>query len=157
MSNNSQNVKMLDKDFFENYLTLKIMECQRYDHKFSIYVFGIDCYKKYSNFNCSQLTEFILSTIRPIIRKSDVFAKFDDGKFAVVLPNVNIQGALNAGIKAKNAVNTAVFTANGEEIKLTISLGITELKEDDDYTSFVARLQKLFDDSEKNENSIEIY
>ena len=57
----------------------------------------------------------------------------------VILPHTDIDGATKAGMGLREYIDNAVFSYKGTQIPLTISIGVSEFKKDDDNSSVFER------------------
>ncbi|MEA3369931.1 MAG: GGDEF domain-containing protein [Campylobacterota bacterium] len=82
------------------------------------------------------------------LRESDVFVRFSDTEFVILLPNTDIKQAVTVSQKIRKDIDSYDFF---KSIKLTVSLGVTEyvLAEDNIYNA----LQRVKGALEKAENN----
>lgn len=72
-------------------------------------------------------------------RVTDVVCRFGGDEFVILLPDTGPEGAETYAASAFNAVLDAGFNDNGKPLDVSISLGITALKEEDTLDAALAR------------------
>ena len=109
-----------------------------------IIFFDIDHFKKCNDTHGHMTGDKILSelskTILNNIREEDLFARWGGEEFAILLQNASDTEALGVAQKLRNIVENKAFANN---IKVTISLGISRVAEDDTVDSLMQRVDKL--------------
>ena len=79
-----------------------------------------------------------------MIRKTDVFARYAGEEFVVILPETAIKQGIKVAAKLRKGIEETEFEYKGEKVPVTISVGITEAKEDDrQYQTIVNRADSL--------------
>ncbi len=94
-----------------------------------------------------------------IVRKSDILARTGGEEFTILLNNMNGRNAFVFAEKLRNNIENLTYTNNDIKIKLTISLGISQMKKDDEnLDSIIIRADKaLYLAKEENRNKSVIY
>ena len=72
-------------------------------------------------------------------RVTDVVCRFGGDEFVILLPDTGIDGAETYAVSAFNEVLDAGFNDNGKPLDVSISLGITAIKEGDTLEIALAR------------------
>ncbi len=115
------------KDEFERH--------RRYFRPFSLIMLDIDFFKKINDTHGHQCGDFIIrslaSQIASIIRKTDMCARYGGEEFCCILPETNLNQALDLAEKLREAVANQKYNYRDGSIKVTISLGVAELQEND--------------------------
>jgi diguanylate cyclase (GGDEF)-like protein len=65
------------------------------------------------------------------IRRDEVFARYGGEEFAIVLPETNLEGARALADGLREKVEDSHFTFQNETIRVTISIGVSMLGEQD--------------------------
>ncbi len=96
-------------------------------------MFDIDYFKKVNDKYGHQCGDFILksisSRISSIIRNVDFLSRYGGEEFCCMLPETGIDDSLKAAERFRKAVMEQENNYEGTIIKVTISLGVTELRE----------------------------
>ncbi|MEW6602486.1 MAG: GGDEF domain-containing protein, partial [Nitrospirota bacterium] len=65
----------------------------------------------------------VAGVIRETIRNVDIPARYGGEEFAAVLPGTNHEGAQKMAERLRNAIAGKVFTLDGKELRVTVSIG----------------------------------
>jgi polar amino acid transport system substrate-binding protein len=136
-------------------LNEEIERAKRYKTPLSIIYFDIDHFKKINDTYGHAKGDFILKEISKLIqkhiRKTDIFGRWGGEEFLIILPFTNGKKAFKIAEKLRKIIETHNF--NG--LKITVSLGVTEFHEKDDYVSILKRADKaLYEAKEKGRNRV---
>jgi two-component system, cell cycle response regulator len=125
--------------FFEKTLDEELERARRYKSTFSLVMFDIDHFKKfndtYGHLQGDRIIREIAKLLCKSIRQVDFPARYGGEEFAVILPAVDVKGALVVAERLRKKVEAFPFpSANGgASLHVTISVGVTEF---DDETSY---------------------
>ncbi|MBX4887654.1 diguanylate cyclase [Rhizobium bangladeshense] len=110
---------------------------------FSVIMIDIDYFKKINDTWGHSVGDSVLSkvanTIRAAIRKTDIAARYGGEEIVILLPYTRRQDALNVAEKIRRQVEAGNIVVDGQEIKVTVSLGIASA--DADAPDFQAALK----------------
>ncbi|MBI5206831.1 MAG: diguanylate cyclase [Candidatus Firestonebacteria bacterium] len=128
-----------NRNFFDNYLTKVVSEAKRYNTEVCLIILDIDNFKRfndnYGHETGDELLKTISNKIVNNIRECDIAARYDEDKFAIILPNTDINGASLIGKKIKDIIAETEIISKGqineEKLSVTISMGIAELEKYD--------------------------
>ncbi|NCB14092.1 MAG: GGDEF domain-containing protein, partial [Erysipelotrichia bacterium] len=129
----------------------------------SIICVDIDFFKKINDTYGHDIGDEILKLVSRImeksIRKSDILARTGGEEFSILLYNTNENQAYILAEKIRQNIENSSFKDGNQEVKVTISLGISQLLEnDEDLDSVIKRADKaLYMAKEKNRNISVIY
>jgi diguanylate cyclase (GGDEF)-like protein len=143
---------------FTEFLHQEIARSERYHKVFSLIMLDIDYFKKINDGYGHDIGDKILQELTGIvnqcIRKSDLFARVGGEEFAVVAPETSLEDARLLAEKIREKVEENVFTKN---LKVTISLGISQYKSKDDTNTIFKRADNaLYKAKENGRNRSEI-
>jgi len=116
-------------------LEKEIIRARRHARDLSFVMFDIDHFKKINDVHGHLAGDFVLKELANLvqgrIRRDEVFARYGGEEFAIVLPETNLDGAraLAEGLREKVAQSRFVFQS--ESIRVTISIGVSMLGEQD--------------------------
>lgn len=118
--------------FFEivdNMISLAIRE----QKKVSLLMIDIDHFKKVNDVFGHQVGDFILVSfvdeVKKVMRKSDIFARVGGEEFSILLHDTSLEGARIISEKIREKIENREFTYNGDSIKITVSIGVSELNQ----------------------------
>ena len=81
------------------------------------------------------------------VREQDINVRWGGEEFLILLPQTNLLGAFTVANKIRTSIETNVFTTNS--LNITASFGVTQLLENDDESSFIARSDKFLYEAKK--------
>ncbi|HTP59719.1 MAG TPA: sensor domain-containing diguanylate cyclase, partial [Spirochaetia bacterium] len=127
--------------FFEKTLEEELERARRYKSTFSLLMFDIDHFKKfndaYGHLQGDRIIREIARQLTRSIRQVDFPARYGGEEFAVILPAVDIKGALVVAERIRRKIEGYAFpSANeGPSLHVTISVGVTEFDPETIYAS----------------------
>lgn len=74
----------------------------------------------------------LAQTVKSALRKTDVFARIGGEEFCVILPDTGAQGAMVMAEKLRSLIASQPISLDGETLAITVSIGVTELQQDDE-------------------------
>ena len=112
-----------DKEFQKEW-----RRCSRMNCPISIIMIDLDHFKKLNDkyghlFGDECLKKAAQAIQHEVARPADCVARYGGEEFIVLLPNTNSKGAYNIGKRMLKAVSELSFNVDGEEIKITCSIG----------------------------------
>jgi diguanylate cyclase (GGDEF)-like protein len=123
-----------NRRFLESKLKEEFSRHQRYSREFSLIMLDIDHFKQVNDDYGHQCGDFILqsvcSRITSAIRNIDIFARYGGEEFCCMLPETGLEGAVQVAERFRSAIEEQESKYNDLNIKVTISLGVSELRED---------------------------
>lgn len=123
-----------NRGFMETKLNEEYFRHKRYSRAFSIVMFDIDHFKKVNDEHGHQCGDFILksvsSRISAAIRNIDYLFRYGGEEFCCMLPETNLEGAELVAERFREAIMDMENNFNGAVIKVTISLGVADLRSD---------------------------
>jgi two-component system, cell cycle response regulator len=125
--------------YFEKSLDEELERARRYKSTFSLVMFDIDHFKKfndaYGHLQGDRIIREIAKLLCKSIRQVDFPARYGGEEFAVILPAVDVKGALVVAERLRKRVETFGFPSSdgGADLHVTISVGVTEFNADTAY------------------------
>ena len=121
----------------------EINRSQRYGYSFSLLMLDIDHFKNindtYGHSNGDQvLIDFCRLCLKEI-RENDIFGRLGGEEFAIALIETDTEGAKIIAKRIKGAVSSHSVIVDNDKIRITVSLGITELCPNEDLETVIAR------------------
>lgn len=142
--------QIFNRGFLDNYLVKSVCEAQKYNKKLSMLIMDIDYFKNVNDTYGHQIGDLVLKNvaknIKEISRNSDVVARYGGEEFVVVMPEIGIEEAKIAGEKIRKSIEQAIVEYyDGNKIirlKVTVSVGATELDKHDNRNIFIDKADK---------------
>jgi diguanylate cyclase (GGDEF)-like protein len=114
---------------FQEMLGYTVAHSDRYDEKASLILLDVDNLKGVNDSYGHQAGDSVLTFVGKVLveslRKIDIQARYGGDEFAVILPNTNKRGSLVVAQKIKNSIKNMPFKFKGDEINITLSIGIS--------------------------------
>lgn len=138
-------------------ISTEIERSSRFNHPLSLIVFDIDHFKKVNDTYGHTAGDVVLKSLAKIVRKTlrstDHFIRWGGEEFIVVSSETTLSGAKDIAERIRTAVEDFSF---GDIGKITISFGVTMLREGDDKESMVRRADKaMYAAKDKGRNRVE--
>jgi two-component system, cell cycle response regulator len=134
-----------NKRYFLETIERELNRAMRYGRQLSMIMFDIDHFKKINDTHGHLAGDYVLRELAGIVtrslRREDVFSRYGGEEFAIILPEIDREGAVHVAEKLRVAVDTHEFSFANEKIPVTISLGVRNTVGDDDklnVTKFIA-------------------
>ena len=122
--------EVANKRCFQETLEKEIGRCKRYDRGLSIVVLDIDHFKSINDTHGHLAGDAVLrqlgTLLRDRVRQHDIPARIGGEEFAVLMPEVKIEGATILAEELRRLVQTTEFRFEDIHIPLTVSLGVAE-------------------------------
>lgn len=136
---------------------------KRENHPLSIICIDVDYFKSindnYGHNIGDEILKLVASKMNRLIRKSDILARTGGEEFTVLLNNTDKESAFVLAEKLRTTIENSYYRDKELEIKVTISLGISELdKTDEDLDNVINRADKaLYRAKKAHRNKTVIY
>ena len=126
-----------NRQYFDNVLEAEWRRAKRQGYDVSLMLLDIDHFKKVNDTHGHLAGDECLASIAKEIdkafnRPSDVVARYGGEEFAVILPYVTEENALSMAEQLRKLIEERTFLADGNQLKITISIGLATLQPSDD-------------------------
>ena len=149
--------------FFEKTLDEELERARRYKTTFSLIMFDIDNFKKFNDAYGHLQGDRIIREIAKLLTKSvrlvDFPARYGGEEFAVILPAVDIKGALVVAERLRRKVEQFPFPGESDPLHVTISVGVTEFDAEANYapTEIIREADRaLYQSKDKGRNRVTV-
>ena len=127
------------RKFFE-LANKEIVRNTRYKHDLTMIIIDIDHFKKVNDLHGHQIGDEVLqrltSTISSLIRDTDIFGRIGGEEFSLILPETSKQAAKEFAERMRRCIENEKHPTVE---RITISMGLTQLCDDDTYESAFSR------------------
>lgn len=122
-----------NRRYFMDRLRNEILLSLRSRRPLSVVLIDIDFFKNindtYGHKAGDQVLQGLVKLLASLIRRSDLLARFGGEEFIILAPETDLAGALRLAEKIRAGIEKHSFTLDEGVIKITISLGVAELKD----------------------------
>ncbi|MEW5743322.1 MAG: GGDEF domain-containing protein [Myxococcota bacterium] len=149
-----------NRRYFEDTLDRELSRCRRYQRSLSLVLVDVDHFKRindtWGHLAGDAVLKEVATTIRRRIRREDVIARYGGEEFALLLPEIDLKGAVAMAEKVRKLVEKHTFQFDGEDIPVTISAGVSALaKKNETGAALVKRADaKLYEAKDRGRNRV---
>lgn len=148
---------LFNRTVIDTLIQIEVDRSNRNNRPLSIIVFDIDHFKRINDEYGHDKGDYVLKTIADIVkmtlRKSDYIIRWGGEEFLVILPETNLENAINVAEKIRFNIENYNFK---DIVKATVSLGVTEMKKGENfYTAFKRADEALYMAKNKGRNRVE--
>ncbi len=119
-----------NKRYFDEMLEREVARAKRYKRSFSLMVFDIDHFKAINDRFGHLAGDAILRQLGAVLlgrlRVNDVLARIGGEEFALITPEVGLDGAKELGGKINRLIADTRFEFDGTRVEVTVSVGVAE-------------------------------
>jgi diguanylate cyclase len=135
-----------NRKYFDRMIEQAVQHALAQNEPLSLLMFDIDHFKSfndsYGHLTGDQVLRLVGMSLKQTIKGQDITARYGGEEFAVVLPNTALRQALTVADHIRRAVMAKELKkkSTGEILgRVTISVGVSILKQDDDTDSLIER------------------
>lgn len=135
---------LLNRRSFDEILKNELSRFKRSGEIYSLLMLDIDHFKqindKYGHATGDVAIRAVSQSFESILRLHDIAARIGGDEFCVLLPYANKKVAYTVAEKLRETVSNATIAAINEEIPMTISIGVSQVEQEDvDHTAILKR------------------
>ncbi len=116
---------------FDHELNRRFAEWQRRKTAFSLLMVDVDHFKKFNDLHGHQAGDQVLRDVAKALsqtmREMDLVARYGGEEFAIILPVTSLADAAIAAERARAAVEASITRFAGNELRVTTSLGVSQI------------------------------
>ena len=131
---------------YDERLKLELANYRRNKTPFVLVVWDIDFFKKvndnYGHAAGDQVLKLVANILNKNMRETDFIARYGGEEFVSILPVTNIDAAKLVTDKLRETIEASNFHFREEAVKITVSAGFAEVKENEDGESLFIRADK---------------
>lgn len=139
--------QLFNSRHFYSQLKGEIERFNRYGHKLSLLLLDIDNFKDfndtYGHLEGDKILVQLGRVIKSCLRKMDTAYRYGGEEFTIILPGTHGEEARTVAERLRAAVAAEDFTCGKvSDLEITISIGVTQYRQDEEISSFVQRADK---------------
>ena len=139
---------------FDEELNRREAEWRRYGHTFSVMVVDVDHFKKFNDHFGHLVGDVVLSAVAKKLKESgrstDLVARLGGEEFAVVLPRMGSNDAIQASERIRRAIGEMEIPHEGRSLHVTVSCGAAQILAGESTTTLVQRADDALYASKKS-------
>lgn len=116
--------------FFQELFEKEFKRASRYNTSFSLIMLDIDFFKRlndtYGHLFGDEILKEMAALVKGCLRTMDILARYGGEEFAILLPETDLESAVQTAERIRMAVENHDFAgAHGKGVKVTVSQGVT--------------------------------
>ncbi len=145
--------KLANRNFIEKEFNSRIQELKRYNLSFGLLFMDIDHFKKLNDTYGHEAGDAALKTVANVFinrsRPYDFFGRWGGEEFIGIIRNVDDATLEMIAERYRKLIEELVIHFDDKEIRVTVSMGATMMRVDDNIQSLIKRADKLMYISKK--------
>jgi diguanylate cyclase (GGDEF)-like protein len=149
-----------NRRYFDEMLDREVARAKRYKRTFSLLVFDIDHFKRINDQFGHLAGDAILRQLGAVLlgrlRVNDVLARVGGEEFALITPEVGLDGATELAGKINRLIGDTRFEFDGTRVDVTVSVGVAEWQPhyEDPADLFHAADDKMYEAKRNGRNQV---
>ncbi len=135
--------KLPNRRAFDDEIALRAAEFKRQGRVVSVVMVDIDHFKKFNDTYGHQAGDEVLRglgrVLRETAREMDIPARYGGEEFSLILPGTPVAEGAKAADRVRRKISETKFRFQGTDLKVTASLGVAQLQEDETVDEVVKR------------------
>lgn len=145
---------------YDEHLTQEYERWSRYRTAFTVVVCDLDYFKRvndtYGHLAGDKVLRLVAKVITKNIRVTDFVARYGGEEFVIIMPSTSVEEAAAAMDKLREAMQSSPFNFHGKPVSITMSFGVTEIKEGDSVDEVFERADEaLYQAKENGRNQVQ--
>ncbi len=139
---------------FDKSIEQEIELATRHNHTLSLMMLDLDKFKQindnYGHIVGDAVLKSFADCIMECMRRSDIIFRYGGEEFSILLRNTKVAGALLLAERMRENVENIGFDYNNIKLNISVSIGLAELREDDDRIKLIERADLLLYKAKEN-------
>jgi diguanylate cyclase (GGDEF)-like protein len=125
---------IFNRRYIEKSLGIAVSRAQRYGERLSLILTDIDHFKqvndRYGHPAGDETIRRVCQALTDGLRAPDLLGRYGGEEFLMILPHTGIDGAMVVAERLRQAVESTAISWNDLSLQVTLSLGVSELRDD---------------------------
>ncbi len=144
---------------FNDRIIKEVKKAKREKRKLSFLMIDIDNFKyindTYGHQTGDMVLKILANQIKKVMRDFDFLARYGGEEFAVILTDTGIEIAKKVADRIRKKIENTKILYKKEKVPVTVSIGCTELKEDDNDKTLIERADRaLYEAKNSGKNKV---
>ncbi len=135
-----------NRRMFEGKLKKLFLEFEKNKLPFVLLMIDIDDFKKindlYGHRTGDEVLRVVANRLQQELRGDDLVARYGGEEFAILLPNTSLRDATPVAERLRKKIEETVINSDGNQVKVTISIGLAQVRPSDSPDDLVKRADK---------------
>lgn len=136
-----------NRNYIEREIGSRLEQHKRYNSAFGILFIDIDNFKNindfYGHITGDDTLKFVANTFVANARPFDLYGRWGGDEFIAIIHNVNIEDLELIGNRLRSLIESSYIIHEDEKLFVTISIGATLIKDNDNIDSLIKRADAL--------------
>jgi diguanylate cyclase (GGDEF)-like protein len=152
--------KLYNSRSFYSQLEMEVDRFNRYKHPLALLLLDLDHFKDYNDnyghLEGDKVLVHFSRIIKSCLRANDTAYRYGGEEFTVILPETGGEEAGPVAQRIRAALEAERFSpVNGKEVKITISIGVTEYQPQEELSTFIQRADRaMYRSKQKGRNMV---
>jgi diguanylate cyclase (GGDEF)-like protein len=147
--------QLYNSRYFYNQLRMEIDRADRYEQPLTLLLLDIDNFKAfndtYGHVEGDQVLSLFGQVVKRCLRKTDSAYRYGGEEFTIILPMTKREDGVVTAERIRAEFKKENFSpVAGEDVHMTVSIGIAQYKPQEDVEAFIRRVDRLMYQAKKN-------
>lgn len=134
---------------FDESIAKEMSRAARFHESCALLLMDVDHFKRFNDLHGHQVGDIVLEavgrTLNRQVRACDLPARYGGEEFAVIMPHTKLEDARAAAERIRAAIENMAVESEGKQLKITISIGVTVIKNPQEKRSGVLAVRRADD------------
>lgn len=139
--------RLYNRRYFEHNLEREFHRAKRYKNNLSLAILDIDFFKKVNDTYGHQFGDFVLREVAKLLkesfRKTDMLYRYGGEELVVIMPETSLENASIPADRLREKIANHEFVCEGTKINLTVSVGVSTMKDSFDSPQEIVKTADL--------------
>jgi diguanylate cyclase (GGDEF)-like protein/PAS domain S-box-containing protein len=147
--------QLYNSRYFYHQLKMEMDRADRYGHPLTLLLLDLDDFKQfndaYGHIEGDQVLMRLGQVVKRCLRQTDSAYRYGGEEFTILLPETKDRGCVMTAERIRTEFKKEIFSVvPGQDVHLTVSIGLAQYKPREDMKAFVQRVDRLMYTSKKN-------